>query len=275
MCKIANVSKSGYYYWLKNNENSQKMIKNEEDILLIAKIFYQKKRKAGWRTIKMILENEYGKIINHKKIIKIMKKYDLKTNIRKKRKVNKIPKIAIDETIYQNVLNRDFEQQKPNVAYCTDISYLPYQNKNIAYLSALKDIASGEIVAYTLSKTLKLDFVIKMIKKAIELTPDECLDKLILHSDRGVHYRSNVYQKLLKKYGITQSMSRKANCLDNAPIESFFGHLKDDIDYKKCKTFEELEDMVKNYVYNYNNNRYQWNKNKMTPIEYKQYLLAA
>jgi len=223
----------------------------------------------------MILENNYGKIINHKKIIEIMQKYHLKTIIRRKKKRRRIADIASDGTLYQNVLNRNFEQQKPNSAYCTDISYLQYQRNNTAYLSALKDIASGEIIAYTLSQTLELDFVIKMIKTAVELTPPACLDKLILHSDRGGHYRSLVYQKLLKKYGITQSMSEPGNCLDNAPIESFFGHLKDDIDYKKCKTFEELEDMVKNYVYNYNNNRYQWNKNKMTPVQYKQYLLAA
>lgn len=242
---------------------------------MIAKIFYQNKRKAGWRTIKMILENDYKKIINHKKIIKIMKKYDLKTIIRRKKKERKSANIASDGTLYQNALNRNFEQQKPNTAYCTDISYLFYQNNNKAYLSALKDIASGEILSYKLSKTLELDFVIKTIKKAIELTPVNCLDKLILHSDRGIHYRSIVYQKILKKYKITQSMSEKGNCLDNAPIESFFGHLKDDIDYKKCKTFEELEDMVKKYIYNYNNNRYQWNKNKMTPVQYKQYLLAA
>ena len=223
----------------------------------------------------MILENEYGKIINHKKIIKIMEKYGLKTIIRRKKKMKNIADIASDGTLYQNILNRDFQQSKPNTAYCTDISYLYFQNNNKAYLSALKDIASGEIVSHTLSKTLELDFVIKMIKKTIELTPDACLDKLILHSDRGVHYRSNVYQKLLKKYGIIQSMSAKGNCLDNAPIESFFGHLKDEIEYKNCKTFEELENMVKNYIFNYNNNRYQWNKNKMTPIEYKQYLLAS
>lgn len=272
---MANVSKSGYYYWLKNIKDKPIKVKDEENILLIAKIFYQQKRKAGWRTIKMILENKYGKIINHKKIIEIMQKYGLKTIIRKKKKVKNIADIASDGTLYQNILNRDFEQQKPNTAYCTDISYLHYQNNNIAYLSALKDITSGEIVAYTLSKTLKLDFVIKMIKKAIELTPADCLDKLTLHSDRGVHYRSNIYQKLLKKYDITQSMSAKGNCLDNASIESFFGHLKDEIEYRKCKTFEELEGMVKNYVYNYNNNRYQWNKNKMTPVRYKQYLLAA
>ena len=139
----------------------------------------------------------------------------------------------------------------------------------------MKDIASGEIVSYKLSKTLKLDFVIKMLEVAIELTPNDKLDGLIIHSDRGVHFTSNVYQKLLKKNNIIQSMSAKGNCIDNAPIESFFGHLKDDIDYKNCKTFKELENMVNNYIFNYNNNRYQWNKNKMTPIQYKQYLLAS
>ena len=223
----------------------------------------------------MILENEYGKILNHKKIIKIMKKYGLKTTIRKKRKINNVANIAIDGTLHQNVLDRNFQQSKPNSVYCTDITYLQYKNNNTGFLSAMKDIASGEIISYKLSKTLELDFVIKMIDIAIELTPDSSIEGLIIHSDRGVHFTSNAYQKLLKKNGIIQSMSAKGNCLDNAPIESFFGHLKDEIDYKNCKTFEELEKMVNNYIFNYNNNRYQWNKNKMSPIQYKQYLLAS
>ena len=96
-----------------------------------------------------------------------------------------------------------------------------------------------------------------------------------LHSDRGVHYTNNVYQMLLKNNNILQSMSAPATPRDNAPIESFFGHLKDELDYKKCKTFEELSALVDDYMYNYNYTRKQWSKNKMTPIEYKNFLLVS
>ena len=223
----------------------------------------------------MILEKDYGVVMNHKKIIRIMKTYNFRVKIRRKSPYKAAIKQHLSDVIHPNILDRNFSQVKPNAFYCTDITYLGYKNDKTAYLSALKDIASGEIVSYTLSKNLKLDFVIKMIEKVIELSPKNSLDNLIIHSDGGIHYRSNLYQALLKKYGIIQSMSRKANCLDNAPIESFFGHLKDDIDYKKCNTFEELQEMIDNYMYDYNNNRYQWNKNKMSPVEYRQYLLAG
>lgn len=221
----------------------------------------------------MVLENDYGIIMNHKKIIKIMKTYNLRPKIRRTCPFrSKKPEKG---EIYQNILNRNFQQTNPNTAYCTDITYLQYKNNNTAFLSAIKDIASGEIISYNLSKTLKLDFVVKMLEIAIELTPNDSLEGLIIHSDRGLQFTSKLYQALLKKHGIIQSMSRRANCLDNAPIESFFGHLKDEIDYKNCKTFEELEDLINNYIYDYNNKRYQWNKNKMTPIQYKQYLIAS
>ncbi len=110
---------------------------------------------------------------------------------------------GVEKLIYQNVLNRDFEQSKPNTVYCTDITYLHYKDNSTGFLSAIKDLASGEIVSYKLSKTLKLDFVIKMLETAIKLTPDDKLDGLIIHSDRGVHFTSNVYQKLLT--GLTQN----------------------------------------------------------------------
>ena len=99
------------------------------------------------------------------------------------------------------------------------------------------------------------------------------LEGLILHSDQGFHYTNPEYQKILKDNKIIQSMSRKGNCIDNAPMESFFGHFKDEVDYKNCKTFEELVEKIDEYIYYYNNKRYQWNKLKMAPVEYRNHLL--
>ena len=96
----------------------------------------------------------------------------------------------------------------------------------------------------------------------------------IIHSDQGFHYTNPEYISEVKISGMIQSMSRKGNCIDNAPIESFFGHLKDDVDYESCKTFEEVGLLIENYVQCYNNDRAQWNKNKMTPVEYRDHLLA-
>ena len=99
--------------------------------------------------------------------------------------------------------------------------------------------------------------------------------KAILHSDQGVHYTPPEFQKRLKELGITQSMSRRGNCWDNAPIESFFGHFKDEVEYRECKSLIELEIVVDKYIEEYNNPRYQWGLNKMTPVKYRDHLLAA
>ena len=95
----------------------------------------------------------------------------------------------------------------------------------------------------------------------------------MIHSDQGFYYTNRVYVNKLKEFGVTQSMSRRGNCLDNAVIESFFGHTKDEVELKSCKVFEEVKKMIDNYVYFYNNGRYQWGLDGMTPVEYRKYLL--
>ena len=101
------------------------------------------------------------------------------------------------------------------------------------------------------------------------------LDNVLIHSDQGFHYTNPEYRKLLKENRVIQSMSRKGNCIDNAPMESFFGHLKDELDYKNCITFKELVDKIDEYMYYYNNERFQWGRNKMTPVQYRSHLLLA
>lgn len=220
----------------------------------------------------MILEKEFNLIINHKKIIKIMQKYNLRTKIRRKNNFRIKLNETLSDKIYQNIINRNFNSKIPNSNYCTDITYINYKY-NRAYLSVVKDISTGEIVSYSLSKNLKLNFVLDCIKQ-IPLNHNNKDNIVILHSDQGIHYRSNKYQKLLQNLNIIQSMSAKGNAIDNAPIESFFGHLKDEIDFKKCTSYDEVKNLIDNYVYYYNYKRYQWDKMKMTPIQYKNYLLA-
>lgn len=267
LCKIANVSKSGYYKWWKNADK----IKDEGDILLIAEMFFKSKQKAGFRRIKMNLLSEYGIIMNHKKIIRIMRKYGMRTKIRQANPYKYSAQIRQSNIICPNLVNRKFKDQSPNSVYSSDITYLKYSS-NTAFLSVLLDVKTSEVVSYRLSDNLQMDFVLDTIENGINkyTTRD-----LIIHTDRGIHYTNTIYQNLLRKYGVKQSMSAPATPRDNAPIESFFGHLKDEIDYKKCKTFEELSEIIDDYMYNYNYTRKQWSKMKMTPIEYKNYLLAS
>jgi len=223
----------------------------------------------------MILENDYGKIMNHKKIMRIKNGYGLITKIRRKNPYRIMAKKTQEHSTCPNILGRKFNVLTPYKVYSTDITYLFYDRGKTAYLSVVKDLASREVVAYSLSRTIDMEFVFNTLAKTIETTPASCLEFLIFHSDQGFHYTNPSFRNKLKDLKITQSMSRKGNCLDNAPIESFFGHLKDELDYLNCDTFEELEKRVNEYIYNYNNNRYQWNLKKMTPVQYRDHLLVV
>lgn len=205
--------------------------------------------------------------MNHKKIIRIMRKYNLIARIRRKNPYKAIMKKTAEHRIFGNQLDRAFEQTIPYRFFCTDITYMPFNN-SIAYLSAVKDIASREVVAWHLSPHISMELVLSTIEKM-----KYCRNALI-HSDRGFHYTNPEYIERVKSLDMVQSMSRKGSCIDNAPIESFFGHLKDDVNYKSCKTFEELQSLIENYIQYYNHERTQWDLNKMTPVEYRGHLLA-
>jgi transposase InsO family protein len=227
-------------------------------------VFDKGKGKYGWRSIKMRLE-----AMNHKKIKRIMKKYDLVTRVRKRNPYKAIMKKRLEHRIFPNKLQREFKQAIPFKVFCTDITYIPFNN-GFAYLSVIKDIASGEVVAWNVSLYLEMNLVMETVKS---LKVGLCENALI-HSDQGFHYTNPDYIKIVKEFKLIQSMSGKGNCIDNAPIESFFGHMKDELDYKSCRLFEELRLRIDEYMKYYNQERKQWTRRKMTPVEYRNYLLA-
>ena len=270
ICKISHISRSSCYYTLKHRDN--KVQKDASDLGLIQDIFDKKHKKAGIRTIAMILQNKYGITMNLKKIARIKKQYGLVTKIRKKNPYNVIFKKGLEHRTAPNLLHRQFDVNVPDTVYSTDISYLIYKGGQRAYLSATKDLATKEIVAFNVSRDLSMQTAFIGLEETLK--QKDC-SKLMIHSDQGTHYTHPLYVNKLREFGVTQSMSRKGNCLDNAPIESFFGHLKDDVDIKSCQTFEEVKSKVENYIYYYNNERYQWGLNKMTPAECRCHLLNA
>jgi transposase InsO family protein len=269
LCAIANVSKSGYYRFLKKPDEE----KDWNDYLLIKEIFDKGKGRYGWRTIQMRLLDR-GIRMNHKKIKRIKRKYGLITKIRRRNPYKAVMKKTAEHRTFENILNRNFEQKEACRVFSTDITYLPY-NGRMAYLSAVKDLATKEIVAWNLSMQINMDLVLDTLEKLKNNELIASLEGALIHSDQGFHYTSPLYIDSVKKMGMIQSMSRKGNCIDNAPIESFFGHLKDDIDYRICKTFEELKIMVDGYMEYYNNERHQWDIQKMTPVEYRNHLLLS
>jgi len=267
LCDIAQISRSGYYKWLSNSGVNR----DYDDYRLIKEIFDKGKKKLGWRPIQMRLKEDCGVIMNHKKIKRIMRENDLVVKIRRKNPYKMIMKKTQEHRIFDNILNREFKQDYPRKVLCTDITYLYYGLGRKAYLSVIKDIATKEVVSWELSNNLTMKFVLDSINN---LKDNDILNnKTLIHSDQGFQYTNPEYILKVKSLNLIQSMSRKGNCIDNAPIESFFGHLKDDINYKEAKTFYQLHDMLNTYMNYYNNNRYQWDLKKMTPVQYRDHLL--
>lgn len=276
LCKIANVSTSGYYNFLRNFKARD--MRESEDIKLkeiILKAFNYRGYKKGSRTIKMILKNKFNVIMNRKKIQRIMRKYNIICPIRKPNSYKRMAKATKEHRVVPNKLNREFKQNIPGKVMLTDITYMPYGNGKTAYLSTIKDSSTNEILAYNLSNSLAIDIVTETINNLIKLKSFKLPKDAFIHSDQGAHYTSPIFQKLLKKNNLGQSMSRRGNCWDNAPQESFFGHMKDEVDYKNCTTIEELKILIDDYMNYYNNDRGQWNLKKLTPIQYRNQLLVA
>jgi putative transposase len=221
------VSRSGYYSWLKAEEGRQLRERlDEHDAKLIQNIFNAKRGKAGALVIKMELEHAFGMVMNHKKIRRLMRKYHLVAKIRQANPYKKMAKATQEHRTCSNLLNRRFDQGEPEKVLLTDITYLYYGNGQKAYLSCVKDGTTRQILAYHISSSIKLDLVQKTLDQLLARLDGNIHPEAILHSDQGTHYTHPTFQERIRKLGIRQSMSRKGNCWDNAPMESFFGHLK-------------------------------------------------
>ena len=188
-----------------------------------------------------------GVHMNHKKISRIMKKYHLNTKIRRKNPYKAVMKKTAEHTVHDNILDRQFKQYIPNTVYCTDITYIPFLGRFI-YLSPIKDIASGEIITWNISQHIDMELVAQMVKQLEQRIHKTIRKNIIIHSDQGSHYTSPLYANMIKRLGLIQSISRKGNCIDNAPMESFSGHFKDEIEYEDCKTFQEIKKRIDNYM---------------------------
>lgn len=279
LCKISDVSRSGFYRYFSEKAIATRKFKEDKDEILrenILKAFNFKNRKTkGARQIKMVLKGEFNLVYNLKRIRRIMRKYNIKCTIRKANAYRRMMKATKEHTVLPNLLNREFKQGIPKKVLLTDITYLTYNNSKRAYLSTIKDSSTNEIVAHNISTSLKIDIVLDTIDILIENTGDSLCKDGFIHSDQGVHYTSPKFQKKVKLIGLGQSMSRRGNCWDNAPQESFFGHFKDEIDFKNCNNLDELKKEIDEYMQYYNNYRYQWNLNKMTPTQYRDHLMGA
>lgn len=262
LCSYARVSSSGYYYWTKHPDGRLDSIDK-----LISNIFYNKNQTSGYRSIKMTLERKYNLVVNHKKILRSMRLQKLKTQIRRKRFKSFSLKDQHDKRAFPNLINRDFAPKKPDCVYSADMTEFRISSSQRVYLYAAKDLYTKEIVSYNVSTKPDIPLVTKNFREHLLSLPEKVRRKLIYHTDQGSVFMSYPHRNLTRSMGINQSMSRRGNCLDNAPIESFFGHMKDEIDLTSCRYLQDVRQKVDEYMYYYNNLRPQWELKRKTPAE--------
>ena len=266
--KNIGLSRSSYYSILSNDNYGMKDKQDEIDFQCIKKVMDYKGFKKGSRTIYMMLPGMCGVHFGRAKILRLMKKYDCVCTVRKERPELKTNKENLKNNRKPNLLKRRFRLARPNEILLTDVSYLKYSTNKTEYFSCIKDAVTGKIVNHVTSSSNDLN----LAKATID-----CLDSTentLFHSDQGILYFSDVFQNKLKELGYEQSMSRRGNCWDNSSQESYFGHMKDECDFSKCSTPEDVKRIVDEYVYYYNYERPQWSRNKMTPVDYEKYLYS-
>jgi transposase InsO family protein len=276
LCDIAGVSRSGYYRWVNaESVREEREQKDKKDFELILKAYNQRGYSKGARGIYMCMVHWNPPVImNLKKIRRLMDKYGLMCPIRKANPYRRMAKAIKTNNVADNLLARKFTEYGPRKVLLTDITYIPY-NAKFAYLSTILDAYTKQILSYVLSDSMEVDFVLDTVEKLVKNHGIELTKETLIHSDQGCHYTSTSFIQLVNDKALRQSMSRRGNCWDNAPQESFFGHMKDEIDVSDCKTFREVKSVIDDWLDYYNNNRYQWQLAKLSPNEYYEYITTG
>lgn len=263
LCSIAGIVRSAYYKWLKRTPSLRE--RQNEAIMKEMIVLHEKVNGIfGYRrmtlNINRKLENDY----NHKRIYRLMKIAGIESVIRKKK--NRY-KQSTPQHIAENILNREFNAAKPNEKWVTDVTELKYCGSKKAYLSAIRDLYDGSIVSYVLGHSNNNELVFKTMDLAISFLDT---DRPLIHSDRGFQYTHRGFKRRVEKAKMTQSMSRVGRCIDNGPMESFWGTLKSEkYNLEKYKTYEELSNAIDEYIRFYNYDRYQERLNGFSPMEYR------
>lgn len=273
---IARVSGSGYYNRVNSKDKrDEQERKDRHDFELILEAFSHRGYDKGVRGIHMrLLHMDPPILMNVKKISRLMHKYNLICPIRQANPYRRMAAALKTNNVADNLVNREFEEHGPRSILLTDITYIPY-NGTFAYLSTIIDAFTKQVLSYAISDNLKLDFVLLTVEQLIRNHRISLDEETIIHSDRGVHYTSYKFIEIVKDSNLRQSMSRRANCWDNAPQESFFGHMKDEIDVSNCTDFCEVKDIIDDWIDYYNNERYQWDLAKLSPNEYYSYITTG
>jgi len=263
LCDIAGISRAAYYKWL-NRTPSIRELQSEEIVKEIKALHVKFGGIFGYRRMTININRKFGQNFNHKRIYKLMKVAGIQSVIRRK----KTPyKRSTPQHVAENVLNRKFTAEKPNQKWVTDVTEFKYGSSQKAYLSAILDLYDGSIVSYVLGHFNNNNLVFKTLDQATTLLNG---DNPLIHSDRGFQYTSRGFKQKIEMAEMTQSMSRVGKCIDNGPMESFWGTIKCEKYYlNKYESFEELSLAIDEYISFYNNERYQKRLNGLSPLEYR------
>ena len=277
LCEAAGVSRSGYYRYLDTEAaRRQREEQDRADFQQIVEAYRFRGYNKGARGIYMRLLHLNPPVhMNIKKIRRLMKKYSLFCPIRKANPYRRAAKAIAIAQVAPNLLNREFESHGPRKVLLTDITYIINGKAPRCYMCTIIDACTKELLAWTLSISLEVDFVLEAANLLIENHGVSLTAKTLIHSDQGSHYKSVKFVQLVKDSDLRQSMSRKANCWDNAPQESFFGHMKDEVDISECLTFGDVHRAFNDWTDYYNNDRYQWDLAKLSPTEYYKYRITG
>ena len=283
LCEIAGVSRSGYYYWV--NHKDQLLIseeKDQADFQLILTAFKFRGYDKGVRGIHMRLLHMDPPIrMNVKKIRRLMRKYHLSCPIRKVNPYRVQAKLLQENRVAPNILNRQFRAYGPRTVLLTDITYIPRytvaepETAKYTYVCVIMDAFTKEILSCVCSTSYETDFVLEAVNQLMDKHGSELKTDALIHSDQGCQYTSSKFVTILNSLRLRQSMSRRGNCWDNAPQESLFGHMKDEIKLLPSDNHSKVKAKVLDWVDYYNNDRYQWNLAKLSPVEYYQFVTTG
>jgi transposase InsO family protein len=260
MCQFFGVSRAAYYAWERRLEQADR---DRERLEAVQEAYLRSHRTYGYRRITLWLHKQAGLRINHKAVLRLMNKLNIRSVARQRRVFR--TKVQVESShYYGNILNRQFCASQPNQKWVTDVTYIATR-QGWAYLSTIKDLFDGFIVSHRLGRDNSLNLVLQTLKQAKQ--KEHVPEGLLLHSDQGHQYISHGYALQIQKEAITPSMSRRGNCWDNAPMENFFSHLKEEA-LRPCPipSFQEAKQIIDDYIHFYNYERIQL-KTRQTPYE--------
>lgn len=276
LCELAGVSRSGYYRWVRaEGTRKRREAQDKADFQLILRAYRFRGYDKGAQGIKMRLLRMQV-LMNVKKIRRLMKKYDLHCPIRKPNPRKQMMRDLRTDVVFDNLVKREFKEHGPRKILLTDITYIRLR-EDFVYLSVIIDAYTMQVLSYRLSDSLKVDFVLETVRDLIAVHGISLDEDTCIHSDQGCHYTSVKFRELVENSALRQSMSAKGNCWDNAPQESFFGHMKDELAPYMVgwETIDDVMWRIHDWMDYYNNDRYQIGLKELSPNEYYEYCVTG